>query len=262
MSLATPVLERRPTPLSEPVSPVTEQYQDDLVDRWDELIDWGLRQDGEQSFFIDHLRKTGARRVLDAACGTGYHAIRLTQAGFDITALDICPNMIQRTAENARDFGVRLKLFVRDWLTLDASFGPFDAIVCLGSSFPHLLDPDDRAHALKNFHALLRPGGQLILDHRNFDAIRAGKYANTSGLYYAGQGTRVTPSLKDDVCTFQYDFPDGARHHLSVAAITRDQMRSELAQAGFDHIESFGDFQPDYDLNEVGFHIHVAQRTA
>ncbi|SNR74329.1 class I SAM-dependent methyltransferase [Puniceibacterium sediminis] len=242
--------------------PVTEQYQDDLVDRWDNLIDWNKRQDGEKTFFIDQLTSNGARRVLDAACGTGYHAVRLTRAGFDVTALDICPNMVARTAENARAHGVRFKMMVRDWLELDSDAAPFDAIVCLGSSFPHLLDPADRSKALKNFYSLLRPGGQLILDHRNFDAIRVGQYANTSGLYYSGQGTRVTPSITGDICTFQYDFPDGARHHLRVAAIPRDTMRAELTAAGFNDITSYGDFQPDYDLHQVGFHIHVARRPA
>lgn len=239
---------------------VIDQYNGDLIDRWDALINWSQREAGEKTFFIDQLHAFGAHSVLDAAAGTGYHAIRLSQAGFDLTAVDICPDMIARTVANATAHGVTLSAKVGNWLDLDDNLAPFDAIVCLGSSFPHLLDPRDREKALANFHSLLRPGGCLILDHRNFDAIRAGRYANTAGLYYAGNSVRVTPTLIGDTCQFQYDFPDGAQHHLRVAAVPCDTMRAELAQAGFQNISTFGDFRADFALNEVGFIIHVAQR--
>ena len=200
--------------------------------------------------------------MLDAAAGTGYHAVRLTQAGFDVTAIDICPNMIERTIANARSHGVTLAAQVGNWLELDTALEPFDAIVCLGSSFPHLLDPNDRAQALSNFHKLLRPGGVLIIDHRNFDAMRAGLYANSAGLYYASSSIRVTPTLIGENCEFCYDFPDGAEHRLCVAAVSCETMRSELADAGFGQITTYGDFCPDFALHEVGFLIHVARRAA
>ena len=44
------------------------------------------------------------------------------------------------------------------------------------------------------------------------------------------------------------------------AAVPRDQMRREIADAGFDPITTFGDFAADYDLGEVGFLAHVARR--
>ncbi len=41
------------------------------------------------------------------------------------------------------------------------------------NSIAHLLDPSlrDHASALANFRALLKPGGVLDVDHRNYDAI-------------------------------------------------------------------------------------------
>jgi hypothetical protein len=42
----------------------TNQYNNEyvwgFVDKWDELINWGQRAQGEGDFFIRHLKKLGA----------------------------------------------------------------------------------------------------------------------------------------------------------------------------------------------------------
>ena len=50
---------------------------------------------------------------------------------------------------------------------------PFDAVLCLGNSLPHLLTPGDLAAALADFAAALRPGGLVLIQNRNFEAILA-----------------------------------------------------------------------------------------
>ncbi len=58
----------------------TNQYQAEyirsFVAKWDELIDWDRRTSSEGEFFIEILRQHGARKVLDAATGTGFHSVR------------------------------------------------------------------------------------------------------------------------------------------------------------------------------------------
>ena len=56
----------------------------------------------------------------------------------------------------------------------EASF-PFDALICLGNSLPHLTSEGEIRQALADFNACLRPGGLLILQNRNFDAVMAKK---------------------------------------------------------------------------------------
>ena len=66
--------------------------------------------------------------------------------------------------------------------------GGFDCVICIGNSFPHLLDfdGDNGAHfqAIKNFRDCLKPGGILVIDHRNFDHIIAGGKAPVKNIYY------------------------------------------------------------------------------
>ena len=66
-----------------------------------------------------------------------------------------------------------------DWLTLVDDLkerlpgGPegYDAVICLGNSFPHLPDSDGQKLALGNFYEIVKPGGVLIIDHRNYDHL-------------------------------------------------------------------------------------------
>eukprot|EP00116_Pleurobrachia_bachei_P010756 sb/3471018/ len=89
-----------------------------------------------------------------------------------------------------------------DWLDLanceDSIHHPdggYDCVICIGNSFAHLPDfvGDQAMHkrAISNFHKMLKPGGVLIIDHRNYDhIIKYGKLPNSSSkLYY--QGDRI-----------------------------------------------------------------------
>ena len=64
-----------------------------------------------------------------------------------------------------------------NWLSLkeasiDVPNGGFDAVICLGNSFAHLPDFHgdlrDQKLAITNFKDMLRPGGMLFIDHRNY----------------------------------------------------------------------------------------------
>ena len=64
----------------------------------------------------------------------------------------------------------------------------YDAILCMGNSFAHLPDyyGDHRDHivAIKQFYNLLKPGGILLIDHRNYDYILDYGKAPPHNIYY------------------------------------------------------------------------------
>lgn len=64
----------------------------------------------------------------------------------------------------------------------------FDCIICLGNSFAHLpdFDGDNRSQlqAIENFRDCLRPGGILLIDHRNYDHIVSGGKPPMKNIYY------------------------------------------------------------------------------
>ncbi|MGQ9804240.1 MAG: hypothetical protein ACUVSH_10470 [Anaerolineae bacterium] len=48
---------------------------DDFSADYDRFVDWPGRLAAEVPFIVQRLQRVGARRVLDAACGTGMHAV-------------------------------------------------------------------------------------------------------------------------------------------------------------------------------------------
>jgi glycine/sarcosine N-methyltransferase len=260
--------------LKQPSSPVrladpadedyARQYNADFVSRWDELIDWDKRAAGEAHFFTDVLLGAGACRVFDVSTGSGFHAAQLRKACFDVTACDGSPTMVQQARANFKRLDVAIPVYESDWADLNRlqrrhRLGVFDAVLCLGSSICHLFDREQRIEALRRFRALLKPGGMLLIDQRNFQAILAGHFTSSGQYYYCGKTARVTiGTLHDSLCEFIYTFADGACYRLRVFPILPAQLRSELRAAGFSIQQSFGDFKRVYDPLHTDFIIHQA----
>ena len=144
-----------------------KEYVTPFVDKWDELIDWDGRAESEGQFFIDILKARGKERVLDVACGTGFHSVRLTEAGFDVTASDGNAAMVAKAFENGQARGLILKTSQADWRWLNRDIhGKYDAIICLGNSFTHLHEEQDRRRALAAGTAADRPRRMIASDQR------------------------------------------------------------------------------------------------
>jgi len=67
---------------------------DDFSSDYDRFIDWSARLATELAFIERELQTVGVRRVLDAACGTGVHAIALAQQGYVVVGADLSAGMI------------------------------------------------------------------------------------------------------------------------------------------------------------------------
>ncbi|MBE0697767.1 MAG: class I SAM-dependent methyltransferase [Anaerolineaceae bacterium] len=147
---------------------------------YDRFVNWANRLEGELPFIEDLVARTGTRSgdrpvVLDAACGTGMHAVALAKRGFRTVGADLSSGMIGRANDNAREAGVDVRFETAGFGSLAQTFGGanFDVVLCLGNSLPHLLSPIDLNLALVDFANCLRPGGLLLIQNRNFDAVLA-----------------------------------------------------------------------------------------
>lgn len=143
---------------------------------YDRFVNWESRLAFELPFLIQLLNPQS--RVLDAACGTGQHAIALARRGFPVAGADLSPGMVERAKTNAALVGMDVPFVTAGFGQLATAFGgsplyPFDAVLCLGNSLPHLLSPAELAAALADFAACLQPGGRLVIQSRNFDAVLA-----------------------------------------------------------------------------------------
>ncbi len=241
-----------------------KEYVMSFVDKWDELIDWRGRAESEGQFFIDILRARGRERVLDVACGTGFHSVRLTEAGFDVTASDGSATMVAKAFQNGRARGLILKTAQADWRWLNRDIhGKYDAIICLGNSFTHLYKESDRRRALAEFYAALKHDGILILDQRNYDAMLDQGFSSKHKYYYCGDQVSAEPEHIDDgLVRMKYSFPDGSDYTLNLCPIRKNYIRRLLSEAGFERVRTYGDFQETYAEDDPDFFIHVAEKSA
>ena len=239
-----------------------EQYSEGFVDKWDDLIDWEARSKGEGKFFIEELKKRGKNRILDVATGTGYHSITLAKAGFEVWSADGSAEMLSKAFENGKKKDLILQTINTDWRWLNKDIHTkFDAVICLGNSFTHLFDENDRRKALAEFYSVLKHDGILILDQRNYDAILDNGFSTKHTYYYAGKDVKAEPQhIDDSLAVFRYEFPNDEVFHLNMFPLRKEYTRSLMKQVGFQDIETLGDFQETYKTDNPDFFIHIAQK--
>lgn len=150
-------------------------FYDNFSSDYDRFVSWPGRLALEMPFLTSRLREIGAKNVLDAACGTGMHTLALAQAGFEAAGADLSAGMIARARENAHTAGLDVPFKTAGFGELATAFGAasFEALFCLGNSLPHLLTPQLLSVALADFALTLKPGGLIIIQNRNFDAVMA-----------------------------------------------------------------------------------------
>jgi len=239
------------------------EYVISFVEKWDELINWTARAESEGQFFIDVLRARGKESVLDVACGTGFHSIRLNEAGFNVTSADGSAAMLAKAFENGQARGMIIKTVQADWRWLNRDIqGKYDAIICLGNSFTHLHTEADRRRALAEFYAALKHDGILILDQRNYDTMLDEGFKSKHKYYYCGDKITAEPEHIDDgLVRFKYSFPDGAEFTLNLCPIRKNYVRRLISEASFQRVRTYGDFQETYAENDPDFFIHVAEKS-
>jgi glycine/sarcosine N-methyltransferase len=227
------------------------------------LIDWDARAEAEGGFFIKALKEHGARKVLDVATGTGFHSVQLLKAGFEVTSLDGSPTMLAKAFENAMRHGHVLRTVRADWRWLNRDVHDlYDAVICLGNSFTHLHNENDRRKTLAEYYATLRHDGVLILDQRNYDALLDKKVAPSHKYYYCGEDVTAMPEHVDDsLARFRYQFADGETFHLNMFPLRKEYVRRLMLEVGFQKVTTYGDFQETYKEEEPDFFVHVAEKT-
>ena len=111
--------------------------------------------------------------ILELACGTGRALLPLAWQGYQVTGVDISPEMlaIARRKVEAEGLTDRVMLVEQDMRHL-AIKGRFNLAFVALNSFMHLLTPEDQLASLASIRQCLNPGGRLLLDLFNPDLGR------------------------------------------------------------------------------------------
>ncbi|MGH1347288.1 MAG: methyltransferase domain-containing protein [Nannocystales bacterium] len=197
----------------------------------------------EVEFFIQSAGLQPGARVLDVGCGDGAHCLVLAQRGFGVTGLDISPAQIAR-AERAKDaLGVGASFVKADMRDMPGG-GPFDAILCVGTTFGYYDDEENRA-VLRSLAGMLTPGGRLLLHVFNRDHI-IGRLPSRA--WWQGHGCLVLDEAQMNFFTNRLAvhrtlvFEDGRQfeHRIQIRGYNAHELGRMCVDAGLRVVEISG----------------------
>ena len=196
-------------------------------------------------------------RLIDLACGTGTHAIRLARAGVRVIGVDRSEAMVRQARAKARQAGVSVDFVRADMRTFNVERSA-DAVTCLYASMNHLPAVRDLESVFGRVRAHLRPGGALVFDvntRAGFEALwRMPATDRGPGLV-----VHRTYEVEDEIWTtmrlaIEHE-RDGTARPASATLRARwfadDEIRGALNAAGLDTIEVAA-FNPFPEVDAAG----------
>lgn len=251
---------------------MSQQFYTTISEDYDRFVNWQARLEYELPF----LRRTlvGCKRVLDIGCATGQHAMALAEYGFQVVGIDPNREMVDRARRLAKESGSQAQFVHAGFENLESVPGIFDAVLVLGNTLPHLLNKKSLNSALQQMSGKLNPGGKLVIQNRNFDALITSRdrfmepqtFEDESGdwLY-----VRFYDWLSDSYIDFNMMVlrRKGTQEWTQEVVTTRlrawqaDELRDTLQDNGFDILAAHGDMEgSDYEFDTSPNLVIVAKR--
>jgi SAM-dependent methyltransferase len=163
-----------------------------------------------------------ASRLLDIGCGAGRHALELARRGYEVTGVDVSPEMVAFVEAEAASRDLPVTASVDDLRHLRLK-GTFDAAYCFMDTFRFLLTNDEIAQHLKTVAGLLAPGGLYLTDFwvpSKWDTIgnEIHQWEQTEGdttvrVFYLQHPETIDPVAQtfEDELVFAIERPDGTQ---------------------------------------------------
>ncbi len=226
---------------------------DARADAYEAMIDWPRRLQNEEPFYRKLFERIGATRILDAACGAGYHAAMFHRWGLEVQGADLSGEMIQRCQRNHRaDKGLTWQ--VRGYHEPVPPPADFDVVLCVGNSLALAGDGQTVAAAIQAMLQATQSGGFLLLHVLNLWRMKSGPvtWQKCKRTHLGGTKTliikgvhRVDDQGYVDILTTRLDEPQLTLDAESVLfrGLRAEQIEQHARAAGAKSVEFFGDYQ-------------------
>jgi SAM-dependent methyltransferase len=198
------------------------------------------RSDREADRIVALLGLPAGARVLDLPCGHGRLANRLAARGLAVTGVDNDELFLARAREDAGARGVHVDYRSGDMREPPVEPG-FDAALNWFSSFGYFEDDAENVRCLRALHDALRPGGLLVMDMHDRDALvgRIAAAGEPVNVVETGDDLLIDRAAFDPVTgrsrTDRLTVRDGRlrRTSFSVRMPTFPELRGWLQSVGF-----------------------------
>lgn len=224
----------------------------DAIYRWKDYA----KESAQVVDLVEAHGRSGGKRLLDVACGTGLHLPHLREAGFDVQGVDINPDMLAAARARLPDVPFR----EADMVRLDLG-ETFDVVVCLFSSIGYVRTDENLRATIAAFARHLVPGGVALVEPWfERDVYRAGTVHAMLVDEPELKICRMNVSAVDgDLSVMDMHHlvgtPDGVEHFVErheLAMFRRAQFAEAAAAAGLAHA-----WEPDGLMRDRGLHVFV-----
>lgn len=198
-----------------------------------------------------HFDLGAGSRVADFGCGPGLYANRLAKLGACVTGIDFSQRSIEYARAVASEEDLPVEYACRDYLEFETD-DRFDLILMIYCDFC-ALSPAQRATMLGKFHAMLAPGGFVLLD---VYSLRAFEERDEAAVYGENLGDGFWSACPyfgfHNTCKYEEERVVLDKYTIVEAQRTRaiynwlqcfspDALQREFEDAGFRNLELRGD---------------------
>ena len=214
-----------------------------------------LTTDVQYEKWADYIQRQFSRHpqpihsVTELACGTGSLTRILAQRGYDMTAVDISPDMLSVAADKCE--GLNILFLCQDMAKLRL-MKPADAVICCLDSVNYVTRPLQLKKAFQRVYQSLAPGGLFLFDAKTPQALEEADgqvYLDENEELYCVWRGEYDPRRR--ICGFGIDLfvlqPDGSwgrdgEYHEEYA-YAPEELTAFLEEAGFSHIKQYGELK-------------------
>lgn len=222
------------------------------------------------AFVKEKLGQIGGKQILDIGCATGELAFRLAKSSANVIGIDLNEDLLKQAGgcseKGLADSIPPLKsadwnplhpnpeFLKRNMLELKQDFHPaqFDAVLCFGNTLVHSQSEEKVLEMLKGTHAVLKSGGQFLMQILNYD-------------YIVGEQVSELPLIETENIKFirKYEFSENSStilfqtdleikaeqktvsNETPLFAIKSKTLIRLLEKAGFKNIQLYSNFKQD-----------------
>ncbi|REK75887.1 class I SAM-dependent methyltransferase [Paenibacillus paeoniae] len=156
--------------------------------------------------------------VLDIGCGMGRHSLALSEAGFNVTGVDLSDTLLEEA--RAHDCDDRVKWKDGDMRELPFADESFDATFNLFTSFGYFSLEEDNERVIQQIRRVLRKGGAFLIDFLNPVYVeqnlvaRSERFDDSCGLSIVEKRWITGGWVQKEITVYEPHEPEHARQYL------------------------------------------------
>jgi len=229
---------------------MTDQFSKIAKD-YDKLYSWDKRAKDEHDFFASIIKQHNIKKILDCACGTGFHIVMLSNLGVEITGSDISKSLLERAKSNLKKEKIQAKLVQSSWQKLPQKINEkFDLLLCIGNSLTLLLDDAEIEKSLKSMYAMLNENGLIVVQNRNIDQMLIKKPRTSFAEYETDNFVLYINKYYDDKISLnifnintEQETADINYNKFDLNLLTKNKLEKVAKKSGFNDVQFFGNYR-------------------